>query len=771
MASDKIDAVQHGISGANVPEKKSLVRDIHWTTRRKFKVLRNKINTLLWPGSVLNLGCLVGGVTAVRVSSVSLLQPIKIPLQNLESYLPLSEGILSSACVCTVSGLALFIALTLWRRLMLRLLLAHREWMYEPPGKPSVGTKVWGAAIRLLRGWSVTLYSSQSSLPRQPVPRLEDTIDKLMTSLEPVYSEQPEELEKLRKESKEFQLTIGRKLQRALVLRSWWAPHYVSDWWEKYIYLMGRSSLAINSNYYIMDQSYWTPTDRLCARAAGVVYQLLRARDMILTEELDPLAINNTIPVCMEQYRRIFSTTRVPGEEIDTLVNYPPSKSQHVVVNRRGLLYKLEVTDPLGRLASPCYLEQQFENIVADADSKYSSIPEVERMVPVLTSMDRTAWAKTRKEFFCRGVNRETLHWVESSILYVVLDTNSFPDLSSRAAHLLHGTPGLFWFDKSLQVIAMNDGHFGMNCEHSYADAPAVGHVVEFNMTYDVTAQLYASDGHCIPFDPARFAPAPLSKPLLLQWEVPDRLATLITNACAQFRQEINDIDLVLYDHTDFGKGSIKKCKISPDAFIQMALNATYRKLTGRHVLTYEAAMTRLYRNGRTETVRSLTKEANTFVDALLDTSRSVDEKRELLTRACNNHVVMYKDAMNGKGIDRHLFALYVISKGLGMESEFLKKALSIPWTLSTSQQPQQQIPWSPKCEDPKYNHQLSPGGGFGPVAADGYGVSYMVPGDLRIFFHITSRKSTGKTSSLLFQQTLQETMTEMKMLFPVFFK
>lgn len=48
-----------------------------------------------------------------------------------------------------------------------------------------------------------------------------------------------------------------------------------------------------------------------------------------------------------------------------------------------------------------------------------ASIPEVERLVPVLTSMERTAWAKTRKEFFSRGVNRETLHWVESSILYV----------------------------------------------------------------------------------------------------------------------------------------------------------------------------------------------------------------------------------------------------------------------------------------------------------------------------------------------------------------
>ena len=44
-----------------------------------------------------------------------------------------------------------------------------------------------------------------------------------------------------------------------------------------------------------------------------------------------------------------------------------------------------------------------------------------------------------------------------------------------------------------------------------------------------------------------------------------------------------------------------------------------------------------------------------------------------------------------GKGIDRHIFALYVVSLGKGIESPFLKSALSVPWRLSTSQQPQQQ--------------------------------------------------------------------------------
>ncbi len=42
----------------------------------------------------------------------------------------------------------------------------------------------------------------------------------------------------------------GKKMQRYLVLKSWWASNYVTDWWETYVYLYGRSSIMINSNYY-----------------------------------------------------------------------------------------------------------------------------------------------------------------------------------------------------------------------------------------------------------------------------------------------------------------------------------------------------------------------------------------------------------------------------------------------------------------------------------------------------------------------------------------
>lgn len=41
----------------------------------------------------------------------------------------------------------------------------------------------------------------------------------------------------------------------------------------------------------------------------------------------------------------------------------------------------------------------------------------------------------------------------------------------------------------------------------------------------------------------------------------------------------IDDVEVALLPWSEFGKGFIKKTKVSPDAFLQMALQLTYRKV------------------------------------------------------------------------------------------------------------------------------------------------------------------------------------------------
>ena len=96
-------------------------------------------------------------------------------------------------------------------------------------------------------------------------------------------------------------------------------------------------------------------------------------------------------------------------------------------------------------------------------------------------------------------------------------------------------------------------------------------------------------------------------------------------------------------------------------------------------------------------------------------------------------------------------------------ESEFLQNALKIPWRMSTSQQPQRQTKvWNivPKEID---DISISPGGGFGPVTDDGYGISYMFAGEDKIFFHVSSKRSSPMSDSEKFLNVLDSVLQEMK--------
>lgn len=62
-----------------------------------------------------------------------------------------------------------------------------------------------------------------------------------------------------------------------------------------------------------------------------------------------------------------------------------------------------------------------------------------------------------------------------------------------------------------------------------------------------------------------------------------------------------------------------------------MALQLAYYRDAGRFSLTYEASMTRLFREGRTETVRPCTIESADWVKAMDNPSISVRSDNHIL--------------------------------------------------------------------------------------------------------------------------------------------
>ncbi|OWK17570.1 CPT1A [Cervus elaphus hippelaphus] len=452
--------------------------------------------------------------------------------------------------------------------------------------------------VKIFSGRKPMLYSFQTSLPRLPVPAVQDTVNR------------------------------------------------VSDWWEEYIYLRGRGPLMVNSNYFAMI-----------------------------------LLLGSTIPLCSAQWERMFNTSRIPGEETggwpaqgsfgnqkfpslcsgDIGEDYPNTiqhlrDSKHIVVFHRGRYFKVWLYHD-GRLLRPREIEQQVQRILEDPSEPQPG----EAKLAALTAADS-----------CINVS-----------------------VSCR------------WFDKSFTFIVFKNGKMGINAEHSWADAPIVGQLWEYVMATDSFQLGYTEDGHC-KGDPNPNIPYPTR----LQWDIPEECQEVIETSLSSANLLANDVDFHSFAFRTFGKGLIKKCKTSPDAFVQLSLQLAHYKDMGKFSLTYEASMTRLFREGRTETVRSCTTESCNFVLSMMDPTQTVEQKLKLFKIASEKHQLLYRLAMTGAGIDRHLFCLYVVSKYLAVDSPFLKEVLSEPWRLSTSQTPPQQVELFNLDRNPDY---VSSGGGFGP--------------------------------------------------------
>lgn len=121
--------------------------------------------------------------------------------------------------------------------------------------------------------------------PLLPSPHADDTLTgQYLESVRPLLDDK--EYHHKEALAKDFQNKMAPRLQKYLILKSWWATNYVSppcpracppylsaaahttphslgsnppptypkvsDWWEEYIYLRGRTPIMVNSNYYVM---------------------------------------------------------------------------------------------------------------------------------------------------------------------------------------------------------------------------------------------------------------------------------------------------------------------------------------------------------------------------------------------------------------------------------------------------------------------------------------------------------------------------------------
>ncbi|XP_071460431.1 palmitoyl thioesterase CPT1C isoform X4 [Marmota flaviventris] len=544
--------------------------------------------------------------------SLGLMEKIKELLPDWGGQHHRLRGVLAAALFASCLWGALIFTL----HVALRLLLSYHGWLLEPHEAMSSTTKTWLALVRIFSGRHPVLFSYQRSLPRQPVPSVQDTVRKYLESVRPVLSD--EDFDWTTGLAQEFLKLQASLLQWYLWLKSWWASNYVSDWWEEFVYLRSRNSLMVNSNYYMMDFLYVTPTPLQAARAGNAVHALLLYRHRLNRQEIPPNLLMGMRPLCSAQYEKIFNTTRVPGVQKDYIRHLQDSR--HVAVFHRGRFFRVGTHSQNG-LLSPRALEQQFQRILDDPSP---ACPHEEHLA-ALTAAPRGMWAQVRKSLKTQAA--QALEAVEGAAFFVSLAaepaglTREDPaaSLDAYAHALLVGRGHDRWFDKSFTLIVFSNGKLGLSVEHSWADCPISGHMWEFTLATECFQLGYSADGHC------KGHPDPtLPQPQRLQWDLPEQVHLSISLALRGAETLSSNVDCHVFPFSHFGKSFIKRCHLSPDSFVQMALQLAHFRDRGQFCLTYESAMTRLFLEGRTETVRSCTREACNFVRAMEDQEKTV---------------------------------------------------------------------------------------------------------------------------------------------------
>uniref|UniRef100_A0A8C1WI02 Carnitine O-palmitoyltransferase 1, muscle isoform n=1 Tax=Cyprinus carpio TaxID=7962 RepID=A0A8C1WI02_CYPCA len=427
-------------------------------------------------------------VIAIMSTMYARIDPSRGMIDRIKTSLPVSEFmtvqtqmVLSAILFAT----GLWLSFIFLLRYILKALLSYHSWIFESHGKMSFSTKIWLVLVKLLSGRRPLLYSFQASLPRLPVPSIDDTIRRYLESVRPLLDD--EQYKQMETVANDFKKDPAPKFQKHLKLKSWWATNYVSDWWEEYIYLRGRDPIMVNSNFYTMDLLYVIPTHRQAARAGNVVHAMLQYRRKLERGELTPLRALGIVPMCSFQYERMFNTTRIPGIETDFVQHLKDRK--HLVVYHRGRFFKVWLYYG-GRHLWPSELELQFQRILDDKSEPQPG----ELKLPSLTAGNRVPWARARLKYFTEGINQASLEAIETAAFFLTLDDEAhgydpenIRSLDLYAKSLLHGKCYDRWFDKSFTLIVYKNGKIGVNTEHSWADSPIIGHIIfqDHSMVYN----------------------------------------------------------------------------------------------------------------------------------------------------------------------------------------------------------------------------------------------------------------------------------------------
>jgi carnitine O-acetyltransferase len=498
-----------------------------------------------------------------------------------------------------------------------------------------------------------------------------------------------------------FAGSAGQKLDLLLRAKASQTKNWLThDWWTQEAYLKSRSPLVINSNPAMIYPQFPFEVNNQ-RKLIGTLSQLVSGIidfKLALLQGYNPEWAGGggtqtaasghgqyqlDAHLCYNQYRHIFGSTRMPGEQIDSIHFRPlnddlndsdvalASNKFNLILSHRGQFFEIQLSN-IGRDHEHERIETLESCLSKILD--YSSSAQSTGGVGLLTADKRDRWATSIKL-----LNPDSLRAIREAHLMVCLDTlpaepqdkflahlsrpptadnTSSPEyleaLSRQVLHSDRTNVGNRWFDKSLQLIVVTDEQSqrflgaGINYEHSVAEAVVVTKLIEYSYAKTVEQARRRADELATGVDmhatdqdhdqQQKTAAARYRHLKLVNEQNMDEVASVMTQAKQDFVSQLDQFDLAYFNYSSYGANSIKSWRFSPDSWFQVGLQLAHYQLHKRLGPCYESASTRQFAYGRTETIRSLTKDVAEFCqEPTLETMKAAIVSHKSYANAANN--------------------------------------------------------------------------------------------------------------------------------------
>lgn len=584
--------------------------------------------------------------------------------------------------------------------------------------------------IKYLNQTIIPTFHFQKSLPKLPIPKLEQTMEKYLYFSKPLLTN--DEFEKTKKLVDDFELNIGKRLNKELIEqdKSIYSS-YISKPWTN-MYLESRKPLIVNYNpqLTLKDDPKYGIGDQ-AKRASSIIYSSLKFYKTLKDEMLEPdifhtkpnitfplgygydknpalfnyyfnftpkftafhlAALFGAYALDMSQYKNLFASTRVPNKEKDFIKTH--SNSKHIIIQHNSSFWKINVFDKNNNIVK----RSQLTNII---DLILKTNNKMNYNMGSLTTLERNEWTKVRNLLEIN--NKDNLQDIDSALFMVCLEDDSPQSMEDIQKCMLHGNGKNRWFDKSFQIIITKNSKCGINFEHSWGDGISVlrfcEEIFKDSIKYSKIDLISTSNFN--------------SEFKKLEWNnIDSNIKNSINKAENDLNKLLNSLNHKVVLSEDLNKNYLKQNDQSPDGTMQLIIQLAYYLKYNKPVSIYEAASTGVFKHGRTETIRPLTPESLKFTKSIFGNINS-KEQYILMKKALEVHSKISLDAKMGKGMDRHLFALLDLAKlnNNKIHDLFLDKSY---YTLNNI-----------KISTSTLNSKYLESGGFGPVNNDCYGIGY----------------------------------------------